>query len=60
MVNNNAVPAYSNVFTHTVLLADKKTGAMGDAGGGKPHNNLAPYLVLTFIIATVGMYPARS
>lgn len=30
------------------------------AGGGQPHNNLQPYLGLTFIIALQGIYPARS
>jgi microcystin-dependent protein len=25
-----------------------------------PHNNMAPYLVLTFIIALQGVYPARN
>jgi microcystin-dependent protein len=30
------------------------------AGGNLPHNNLPPYLVLTFIIAQVGIYPSRN
>ncbi|MEO5609318.1 MAG: tail fiber protein [Ornithinibacter sp.] len=35
--------------------------AASDAtGGGQPHNNLAPYLVLTFCIALQGIYPPRS
>jgi microcystin-dependent protein len=29
-------------------------------GGSLPHNNLQPYLVLNFIIALQGIYPARS
>jgi microcystin-dependent protein len=28
-------------------------------GGSQPHNNMSPYLVLTFIIATAGIFPAR-
>jgi microcystin-dependent protein len=33
--------------------------AIGIAGGSLPHNNLMPYLVLTFIIALQGVFPAR-
>ncbi|WP_047218215.1 MULTISPECIES: phage tail protein [Delftia] len=30
------------------------------AGGSQPHNNLPPYLVMNFIIALQGIFPARS
>jgi microcystin-dependent protein len=30
------------------------------AGSSLPHNNLQPYLVLTFIIAQLGIYPSRN
>jgi microcystin-dependent protein len=30
------------------------------AGGSLPHNNMPPYLGLTFIIALQGVFPARS
>ena len=33
---------------------------MGAAGGGQPHNNLPPYLAVTFIIAMQGIFPPRS
>ncbi|WP_221090844.1 phage tail protein [Deinococcus aquaedulcis] len=34
--------------------------SVGAAGGNQPHNNLPPYLAVTFIIALQGIYPARS
>jgi microcystin-dependent protein len=34
--------------------------AVGMAGGSLPHNNMQPYLALTFIIALQGIYPSRS
>lgn len=34
--------------------------ALGPAGGSLPHNNLQPYLVVTFIIAMQGVFPPRS
>jgi microcystin-dependent protein len=34
--------------------------ALAVAGASLPHNNLAPYLVVTFIIALQGVFPPRS
>jgi microcystin-dependent protein len=34
--------------------------AISNAGGSQPHNNEAPYLVLNFIIALVGIFPSRN
>ncbi len=30
------------------------------AGGGQPHNNIQPYLALTFCIALQGIFPSRN
>lgn len=32
----------------------------GATGGGQPHPNLPPYLVLNFIIALTGIFPSRN
>ena len=34
--------------------------ALSPGGGSLPHNNLQPYLVLTFIIAMQGVFPPRG
>jgi microcystin-dependent protein len=34
--------------------------AVGIAGGSQPHNNLAPLLVMNYIIALQGLFPPRS
>lgn len=34
--------------------------AISVAGGSLPHNNMHPYLVLTFIIAMQGVFPPRG
>jgi microcystin-dependent protein len=36
------------------------TNAIKNSGGSQPHNNEAPYLVLNFIIALVGIFPSRN
>jgi microcystin-dependent protein len=33
---------------------------LAPSGGSQPHNNMQPYLTLTFIIALQGVFPARS
>nr|WP_043804214.1 tail fiber protein [Deinococcus gobiensis] len=35
-------------------------GAIDPAGGTQAHNNLPPYQVINFIIATQGIFPQRS
>jgi microcystin-dependent protein len=32
----------------------------GVAGGGQPHENMQPYLVLNYVIALVGIFPSRN
>ena len=33
---------------------------IGNTGGSQPHSNLQPFLVVTFCIATDGIYPSRN
>jgi microcystin-dependent protein len=39
-----------------VMAAD----AAGQTGDGAPHDNMAPYLVLNYVIALEGIFPSRS
>jgi microcystin-dependent protein len=34
--------------------------ALANSGSGQAHNNVQPFLALSFIIALVGLYPSRS
>jgi microcystin-dependent protein len=46
--------------TQASNLATMAPAAIGQAGANQPHNNLQPYLTLTFIIALQGIYPSRN
>lgn len=35
-------------------------GALGNAGGSQPHENMSPYLTLNICIALQGIYPSRN
>ena len=47
---------YSTDTANTAML---KT-ALAPQGGGQPHENRAPYLVLTFVIAVQGIFPSHD
>jgi microcystin-dependent protein len=34
--------------------------ALSTTGGGQPHPNMPPYLVLNFVIALQGIFPSRN
>ena len=48
-------PLYANTSNTTMNPV-----ALSLNGGGLPHNNMSPYLTLTFIIALQGIYPPRG
>jgi microcystin-dependent protein len=55
---SNVVNYYSgNVNQATTPLS---VNALATSGGGLPHNNMMPYLGLTFIIALQGVFPPRG
>jgi microcystin-dependent protein len=35
-------------------------GAVGNAGGSQPHNNMAPTLALNYIICLFGIFPSQN
>jgi microcystin-dependent protein len=47
----------SNPGSATTGLAAK---ALAITGGGLPHNNMQPYLTLSWVIALQGIFPSRS
>jgi microcystin-dependent protein len=52
----NQASAYASGPPDTLM--DPSTSMQ--AGGGQPHNNLPPYLVLNFVIALTGIFPSRN
>lgn len=54
--NAAGVPAYG-AGTSPVAMSGQ---AVGNTGGGQPHNNMPPYLTLNFVIALQGIYPSQN
>jgi microcystin-dependent protein len=55
--SQNQVFLYSNAPSGTTAMA---ASAIGATGGGQPHDNMPPYLVLNYIIALQGIFPSRN
>jgi microcystin-dependent protein len=50
----------SNVAYGPTANVTMAAGAGGVTGGGQAHDNMPPYLTMTFAIALVGIFPARN
>jgi microcystin-dependent protein len=54
--NKGGVQVYANVAPDVALAPT----AIGLAGSSQPHNNLMPFVTLTFCIAMQGIFPPRG
>ena len=48
------------LYAAPASITQLASNALTPAGGDQPHNNLMPYLTLTFCIALQGVFPPRS
>jgi microcystin-dependent protein len=55
--NGNGNTLYRQSATQNTNLS---SNAISPVGGNQRHNNMQPYLTLSFIIALQGLYPSRS
>ena len=52
--------ALDKEYNTTGTVVAMNANAVGASGGSQPHNNLPPYIVLTFYIAMEGIFPSRN
>jgi microcystin-dependent protein len=52
--------AVQQIYATSGGTAQMATTAIAANGGGQPHNNLPPYVVVNFVIAMVGIFPSRG
>jgi microcystin-dependent protein len=50
----------ANSFGPAATLAAMSDAAISKAGGSQPHENMQPYLAVSFYIATQGLYPSHG
>jgi|SRR5882757_7494647 len=51
---------YASSAQQTANPVNMAPTAVSSIGGSQPHNNMGPYLVVNYIIALQGVFPARS
>ena len=59
----NAVPAESKAGMPQYAAAapdNMHAQAIGTAGGSQPHDNMMPYLAVSYIISLFGIFPSQS
>jgi microcystin-dependent protein len=50
------ISRYAPAGSNTVMAS----GSVTPAGGSQPHNNMQPYLVLSWLISVEGIFPSRN
>lgn len=53
---NMTAPAYSRNAPQQNMKAE----SISNTGGNQPHDNMQPYLCVSFIIATYGIFPSQT
>lgn len=59
-VNNVPAAGNSDVFVPYLTPVTGAPNAVSAEGGGQAHNNLQPYLCVSFMIALEGIFPSRG
>jgi microcystin-dependent protein len=50
----------SQLYTTPQNLSALNAATLADVGGSQPHQNMQPFLVLTFLIALQGIFPSQN
>lgn len=57
---NSVLAAAGNLYTDAANLTSVHPGTIANAGGSQAHNNMQPYLTVSFCIALQGIYPSPN
>jgi microcystin-dependent protein len=58
--NMLAGSAPNNLYGTPAALEAMNGGTITNAGGSQPHQNMQPYLTLSFCIALQGIFPSQN
>lgn len=49
-----------SIYTNAAPTVNMNPAASGTAGGNQPHENMMPFLVISYIISLFGVFPTQS
>ena len=55
-----AANSTANIYSPTAATASLGNGSISVIGGSQPHDNMMPFLCVSFIIALEGIYPTQN
>ncbi len=55
-----APPSAGDLFLEDTPSAPMNASSIGVSGGSQPHDNMAPYLCVSFIISVYGIFPSQG
>ena len=58
--NNNMLAAAINAYASPANLTPLDPSSLADAGGSQAHQNMQPFLTLSFCIALQGIFPSQT
>ena len=58
--NNVPAKATSPMYRAPTALTGLHPQSVSNVGGGQPHENMQPFLVLSFVIALQGIFPSQN
>jgi microcystin-dependent protein len=58
--NNVVAQADVDMYLSDVTDISLNAASIGSTGGSQPHENMAPYLAINFIISLFGVYPTQN
>lgn len=59
-VTGNLMATSANLYTAANNLTTLDPSTVGNAGGSQPHENMQPYLAVSFCIALQGIFPTQN
>ena len=60
IVTSSRFASVNNLYRAPSALVALHASSVSNVGGSQPHNNMSPFLTITFVIALTGIFPSRN